>query len=252
MPETSDLQQKKLEAEIKLLEAQIKDKPKESKIESRIKKWIGYVLTIISVCSAIGGLIVPSCNYIAEKKNELTYKLNTEMIELVDKLSDPDHIKSENAAILLGYYERNATPVLLAHLESPKDDQLLKRINSVLCTIYEKDPKETLNLIDMEFERNMAIVTQNPDYSKQEQDAILNLLKLVKALKSSPSNASRINDYIKNFKYFTPNVIKTIPIPYEEFLTMDSERYKFYHLDLQRKNLKEEILKLQRAKAQAK
>ncbi|MCX6276724.1 MAG: hypothetical protein NT004_01340 [Bacteroidetes bacterium] len=221
MPENSDLQQKKLEAEIKLLEAQLKDKPKESKIESLIKNWIGIVLTIISVCSAIGGLIVPSCNYIAEKKNELTYNLNTEMIGLVDKLSDTNSIKCENAAILLGYYERNATPVLLAHLESPKDEMLYKRITSVLCAIYEKDPKETINLIDMEFERNMSIMTQNPDYSKQEQDAILNLLKLVKALRSSPSNASRIINYIKNFKYFTPNIIKTYPTIYEEFLTLE-------------------------------
>jgi hypothetical protein len=125
------------------------------------------------------------------------------MIELVDQLSNPDPVKSENAAILLGYYERNAVPVLLYKLERiPKDTlpDLKILINSVISGIYDRNRSETLALIEETLSKNINIlvVTKNPE--NQTDYAVTNLLELITSIHLTKRDSHKVAVYLSELR----------------------------------------------------
>ena len=196
-----ELIDKKLELEIELLKVQLDEKLNPTKptrwtrINNWVKKWSITILTIASIIGGIWGVFYPIKTYYNEKSKELQFSLNQSMINLVNDLYDTNRVKKNSAIVLLSYYEENAIPILLYHLEN--SDQIEEDLTLTISRIYTRKPSTTMpqlssiseDLFNKESEKAGVLVNINGliNYSRlfQKIDFEKEHLAVVERIKSS-------------------------------------------------------------------
>lgn len=145
MKNKQQLELQRLQAENDLLQMEIAEKSREpsksDKISAFFKKWSSVLIAVISVGGGFWGIFYPIKSYYNEKSKELQFSLNTSMIGIVENLSNRDPVKRNSSIVLLSYYEENAIPILLYHLEKSakiEDDLII-----TISRIYNRKPKPT-------------------------------------------------------------------------------------------------------------
>lgn len=155
-----ELEKKKIQTEIDHItalteELKSKNTLNEQIAHNRIKRWMGSILSLISVIAAIIGIIIPLNNFLVESNNKLQYELNENMINLVDNLDSQSKLIQLRSMILLSYYEENSLKVLLFQLyqTSPEDKVMLYNIIDLIVEIFKVNNKEVRKQIDFQLDR---------------------------------------------------------------------------------------------------
>jgi len=140
------LEKEKLEAEIQLLQNQVNRDSEENSRKQRLEKFkivLPIILTGVSILAGLFGILFPSLQYIKQQKEEYKFQFNSDMMQFISDLGSDDSDKSEQAIMMLSFYERDAIPVLLFKLERVKFDDKGTVINA-LKNIEELSEKDNL------------------------------------------------------------------------------------------------------------
>ena len=203
-----DLEKEKLKVEIELLKQNLKkDDEKKNRWEiigNLIHKNIALLLAIISVIAAVIGVIIPVNDYFEAKKKEMIPTLNSEIIDLVDKLNDSVEREQEKATVMLSYYGLDAVPVLLYRLEMAEESES-ERLIQAIKNAYDDNPEGVMTAIlkafSEEFEKN---------YKKRDLDEIGyypkfdNYIRLLRKLELKKSEEKMIRAQFKEFEQKIP------------------------------------------------
>jgi len=120
------LEEQKLEAEIRLIEVQIeaeRDKLRHEQSARRRTDWRGWIPILLSAVTVFvtGATVgIEFKQFLSNRVREYDVKLNEHMIELAQKLADPNTttLQSNTDAVLLSAFEQDALPLLFAHLRA--------------------------------------------------------------------------------------------------------------------------------------
>ena len=139
------------------LEKEKKAREGKKDIGEIIHKNIALLLAVISVAAGLFGVIIPVNDYFEAKKKEMIPTLNSEIIDLVDKLNDSVEREQEKAIVMLSYYGLDAVPMLLYRLEMAGEGENVRLIQAI-NNAYDENPKGVMNAIMKafaeEFEKN--------------------------------------------------------------------------------------------------
>jgi hypothetical protein len=122
MADREELEKKKLQVEVDEIEQRIESERKRIEAENKSTTWerakilatIG--LTFISITIGIVTIWTKSATFLEQREKEQGFRLNKEMLDLVDQLNADKDYEQENAAILLSYFKKDAIPILLMNL----------------------------------------------------------------------------------------------------------------------------------------
>jgi len=126
MIDKEELEKRKLQIEVEEIEQRIESEGKRIEGENKSAKWeharilatIG--LTSISIIIGIVTIWTKSATFLEQREKEQGFRLNKEMLTLVDQLNADKDYEQENAAILLSYFKKDAIPILLMNLARTK------------------------------------------------------------------------------------------------------------------------------------
>ncbi|MEJ2595018.1 MAG: hypothetical protein P8100_07810, partial [bacterium] len=157
-----------------------------------------------SVIAAVIGVIIPVNNYFEAKKKEMIPTLNSEIIDLVDKLNDSVEREQEKAIVMLSYYGLDAVPMLLYRLEMVGESES-ERLIQAIKNAYEDNPEGVMTAIlkafSEEFEKN---------YKKRDLDEIGyypkfdNYIRLLRKLDLQKSEEKMIRNQFEEFEEKIP------------------------------------------------
>ncbi len=193
MKTIEDLEKEKLEEEIKILRARIKNefpehKPKGwfDKVSDFFRRWYSVVLAIIAVAGGFWGIFYPVKTFLNERQKAVQYDINENMINALEGLEKDDKIAKENSIIILSYYDLNAIPILLnKYIESDYLDQDLQlEYMDAISMIYKRKNTEIIDRIIKKMRINYSLfdkyISQNDwKYNKASE----NLIKLINLIK---------------------------------------------------------------------
>ena len=157
------LEKEKIQAEINILEAQLKkeypdEKPpgKLDKLASFAQKWSAFILGSVTLISAVFGVFLPLSEYLAEQKRALEYELNENMIGFVNDLQT-DSLASRGV-VMLSYYEENSLRILLFYLETSSMGNFQNKIIETTNLIYMKRSSNVLGEITFRLRNNFELL----------------------------------------------------------------------------------------------
>jgi hypothetical protein len=124
-------------------------------ISESIKNWTAIILGFITVGAGIWGIFGPVMNYLQERKNQLTYSLNDNMIMFVNQLRSDSGQEVEEALIMLMYYEKHALPILYYKLEKndlEANEGFIERLVDAINIIYSRNNKGMIKEITARYD----------------------------------------------------------------------------------------------------
>lgn len=200
-----DLEKEKLEIEIALLKKDL-EKEKKEKLDRKsigeiIRKNIALLLAIISVVGGLWGIILPINQYYKEKRKEMLPNINSDIINLVNKLNDTSEIVQEEATVMLSYYGLNAIPILLLRLEISTNEVESQHLIITINNIYKNDRSAVLNEIINSFKSEFYQYYQKTDMDEIPYFfRIYNYRELFLKLDLDRRGRNKVDDMIRLFE----------------------------------------------------
>lgn len=212
MKDAPNLVDEKIRLEIQLLREQIDEKKNQTiemlstRINNWIKKWSISILTLVSVVGGIWGVIIPIKNYFEEQERKLKYSLNSQMVSLVNDLSENE--EREQAIMMLQYYEMNAYDILIFKLESAGSDlTLVQAISSAINSIYQKGHEdEVLDNLLSRLQNRLDRTVNQVDVNDATLSILLNYVTVLKELETLKDDRKRIVDFSLGLKNQVPKI----------------------------------------------
>ncbi len=210
------LEKKKLKAEIREIKLRVSTERNRIKFEKKrgfkfanfLKNWVAIFLTFIAVGSGIVTIWIKSSTFLAQKEKEYDFKVNQEMIVLVNQLSSKEQNKREDAKLLLSNFEKDAIPILMGQLKRNETAEAAEVTIDSLRLVNEKINSsividELYDSAEKVFERESL----NPDMNiKSVRNYIIALGELGK---------EKEKDVVKLFDYLETQIAsRQEPVPY--------------------------------------